>query len=683
MLSQNKKKVFRNWKRKLAIFIAVAAVGMILIPAVDSFSASVNPFADVLTNYWAKEAIYKLANAKIISGYDDGTFKPLSNISREEFITMIVKALALELSAKSSIFTDVGDDSWAKKAIMTAKENGLINGSGEGKFNPDSKIIRQDVAVIIYSVLKKSHQEEATEIKMNFTDASKISQYAKEALGKVIDYKIFKGYKDGSIKPLNNITRAEAATIIKNLVELINGEELENPTIIASNVSVLHMGKGDVKVTKTHKEFDYKIFMRNTYEIYNGDSVIMGRVFTDKQKSSVCVESFDTDSKIGNVIYFNTLSKEWETMKLKEALIQSSCLILQTEEGSEYLIYPSKIYKHLENSSLEYLGEMDGSIDIAETSAGYKVSFISPSIPSHCSAEYMYVHSVGDALFDWKRSNTLDYWRLYTLDGESKWCYDGYYFPAPSTYVPSGENIYHQCIAAYLCKSFAYGAAYQPVSEDLTIATLATMLELQNDSGYFPTQSLSTWLLEDYNIGASFYDTRFNTELMEIFHYISEWSNCKEFDASINRYLEFFLVFAKDNHIATETGGWLVQDYWTSQTHKNTHSSLNHQLAEIVLLYHYADYFKSEEMEDCADKMLLGIHDTVSEWKMSDGNLHYARYPDGTYGGVDYPYLTYNDLLELQNLIIERDGFPDSYIQILLDTKKAWMDANKITEYDK
>lgn len=164
------------------------------------------------------------------------------------------------------------------------------------------------------------------------------------------------------IKMLTLMFICTALLFISLIFNSIEYKDFYEPSvnIIDDNISILHMDDGNVKVYSTQERVDSKTFYKKIYEIYNGDSVILGRLFASKQRSSVCVDSFDVDSKVGNVIYFNASSKEWQAMKLKETLVQSSCLILQTEDGSEYLIYTPKIYKHLENYSLEYFGEIDG-----------------------------------------------------------------------------------------------------------------------------------------------------------------------------------------------------------------------------------------------------------------------------------------------------------------------------------
>ena len=76
--------------------------------------------------------------------------------------------------------------------------------------------------------------------------------------------------------------------------------------------------------------------------------------------------------------------------------------------------------------------------------------------------------------------------------------------------------------------------------------------------------------------------------------------------------------------------------------------------------------------------MVRGIDQTVSRWIRPDGNLHYSLSPAGVGGGADYPYLTYNDLAELQRLYVKRFGSPDAAIRTLAQTKLNWMQKNHV-----
>ena len=73
---------------------------------------------------------------------------------------------------------------------------------------------------------------------------------------------------------------------------------------------------------------------------------------------------------------------------------------------------------------------------------------------------------------------------------------------------------------------------------------------------------------------------------------------------------------------------------------------------------------------------------TADQWRMAEGNLYYAYLPDGAMMDGDYPYLTYNDLLDLQSLYTARHGSLSVALQTLMDSKRVWMDANGVTDYN-
>lgn len=106
-------------------------------------------FKDVTTNYWAYTEIMSLYKSNLIAGYADvQMFKPENSITRAQAAAMLVKALKLPVSDAPSPFTDVRDDMWAKKAIMTVTEKGYFKGSN-GKFMPNEPMKRKHMAVVL------------------------------------------------------------------------------------------------------------------------------------------------------------------------------------------------------------------------------------------------------------------------------------------------------------------------------------------------------------------------------------------------------------------------------------------------------------------------------------------------------------------------------------------------------
>lgn len=165
-----------------------------------------------LAGHWAKDSIAKLINARVISGYPDGTFQPDKTISRAEFTVMLVKALQLEPKADSD-FKDTAAH-WARESVSTAAAHGLISGYDQNTFRPDHLITREQAAVII----ARAAQLEAEDQPLNFTDAQLIAPWALPSVTAAVSKSYLSGYPDNSFRPQGNTTRAEAAIIIAKLL---------------------------------------------------------------------------------------------------------------------------------------------------------------------------------------------------------------------------------------------------------------------------------------------------------------------------------------------------------------------------------------------------------------------------------------------------------------------------------
>ena len=154
----------------------------------------------------------------IISGKSKDTFAPDDNITREEFVTLIVKAFGLELFLTESRFKDVGGDDWFTPYIITAYENKIANGISEDKFGVGLNISRQDMCVMVYNALKEPTVNEEEK----FFDDGEIAGYAKAAVYCLKNMGIISGRGGNLFKPYGTATRAEAAKIISILMK--NGE---------------------------------------------------------------------------------------------------------------------------------------------------------------------------------------------------------------------------------------------------------------------------------------------------------------------------------------------------------------------------------------------------------------------------------------------------------------------------
>ena len=167
-------------------------------------------FDDLADCEWAKEAIEELYKKNIVSGVDDKKFEPMRNITREEFVKLVVLAFGFEISEGETGFSDVSSGAWYESYIKTAMDNGIVTGISETEFGVGKNITRQDMAVIIARVKNMKNVENAEP----FADDADISDYAKEAVYAMKETGIITGVGDNRFAPKNNATRAQAAKVI-------------------------------------------------------------------------------------------------------------------------------------------------------------------------------------------------------------------------------------------------------------------------------------------------------------------------------------------------------------------------------------------------------------------------------------------------------------------------------------
>lgn len=175
-------------------------------------------FSDVAETDWYKLAVSSLASSGIINGYEDGSFKPLSNITRAEFTKLVTSAFSLTCSDAVS-FEDVSSDAWYAECINNASGAGVILGY-DGYFNPEKFITRQD-AVVIMGRIAKLFDIEYTGYKA-FDDMADVSLYAITTVGSFYSSGILSGDGQGTFAPRDNITRAEASQLLYKLISDMN-----------------------------------------------------------------------------------------------------------------------------------------------------------------------------------------------------------------------------------------------------------------------------------------------------------------------------------------------------------------------------------------------------------------------------------------------------------------------------
>ncbi len=189
-------------------------------PTVTSAPASGDYlYSDLPGSHWANDYIVLMTEKGLLNGYEDGTFRPDSNISRAELVAIIYRVYNSEVvqtGVTDIEFTDVSADEWYTPYIYWAAGAGYINGYENGTFMPDEYITREDICVILNRVIEKqgitlvSQAAEAIE----FADSIEISDYAVDSVKNMQNLGVISGKENNMFAPKENATRAEISKMV-------------------------------------------------------------------------------------------------------------------------------------------------------------------------------------------------------------------------------------------------------------------------------------------------------------------------------------------------------------------------------------------------------------------------------------------------------------------------------------
>ena len=165
-----------------------------------------------------------------IVGYPDSTVRPQDGITRAEVATIFFRLLTDETrnanSTKTNSYSDVAEGAWYNHAVSTLSAMGIVKGDSQGKFNPNAPITRAEFAAIA-----ARFDDKANTTAVDFSDIA--SHWAKNEISAAANNGWINGYTDGTFRPNNKITRAEAMTLVNRVLKRLpeTAEDLHNDMI--------------------------------------------------------------------------------------------------------------------------------------------------------------------------------------------------------------------------------------------------------------------------------------------------------------------------------------------------------------------------------------------------------------------------------------------------------------------
>lgn len=257
-----------------AVIICIISV-MLLTMSVPSFAnVQVTVFDDIAYGAWYAESVKYVSEKGIMVGTSDSLFSPDMKFSRAQTVQVLARLSGDDLSGYDSVdFDDVPDGAWFTSAVAWAKDKGVAQGDGVN-FKPTKVVTREQLAVMIANFAEKYgivNKYPAMSKMSGFSDASKVSDWAKDGLDWAISNAILSGTGNKTLNPLGTATRAQAAKIFYFVDYLMNEgivppdttdfDAIEMKTV--DNPMILCWGDSMTQGYPSFLKRDYKLRVRN------------------------------------------------------------------------------------------------------------------------------------------------------------------------------------------------------------------------------------------------------------------------------------------------------------------------------------------------------------------------------------------------------------------------------------
>lgn len=194
-------------------------VGVSYVKATETPSES--KFNDVSANDWFASAVDYVTGKGMMNGTADNTFSPKANTTRGMVVTVLYR-LENQPSTSAASFTDVASGAYYANAVAWANANGIVSGYGSGKFGPNDKVTREQLAAILYRYAQYKKYDvsvgEDTNI-LSYDDAQSISSYAIPAIQWACGAGVVTGKSGSKLDSKGNATRAEVAAMLMRFCE--------------------------------------------------------------------------------------------------------------------------------------------------------------------------------------------------------------------------------------------------------------------------------------------------------------------------------------------------------------------------------------------------------------------------------------------------------------------------------
>jgi len=186
-------------------------------------------FVDISPGDWFYDEVIALISAGHISGYGDGSFRPVQTVTRAEVAAFLARSKALMREGERPFFNDVREADWFYEDVVAVYNSGLMNGMAPGIFAPAKSLTREQASAIMVrasGAINVVNEQEQELWLQGFKDRRKISGWAKPYIATAVKFGLINGYPNQEFRPTAQVSRAEVCTLMWNL--LYGGVKLRN-----------------------------------------------------------------------------------------------------------------------------------------------------------------------------------------------------------------------------------------------------------------------------------------------------------------------------------------------------------------------------------------------------------------------------------------------------------------------
>ena len=255
-----------NMDQKAVIFVAehfsIYGIG---------YKNQIPAFTDV-NNHWAKDNMLFVVSRGLLSGTSATTFSPNTGMTRGMFVTALGRLAGVDpTDYQASMFTDVKEDAYYAPYVNWAAKTGVVSGTTDTTFAPDTNINREQMAVIMKNYATKlGYTIPKTLEVVNFADSAGISSWAKEAVKSMQQAGILAGKTNNCFDPAGTATRAEVATVLRRFVEIVIDPQTANGWVQNDSGEWSYYKNGDLVKGWLSNDQKWYWLDKNTGKMFSG-----------------------------------------------------------------------------------------------------------------------------------------------------------------------------------------------------------------------------------------------------------------------------------------------------------------------------------------------------------------------------------------------------------------------------